>query len=88
MLSAESKSADLPVQTQWRREAFESVYREGQFAHVIDLPDPQSGIEFGSRLFDDPTIEYVRVFEVMRDYGMFERSEAPQYYPPVERVRS
>ena len=88
VLSVESKHAKLPVETEWRRDAFESVYREGQFAHVIDLPDPQSGIEFGSRLFDDPTIEYVRVFEVMRDYGMFERSEAPQYYPPVERVRS
>jgi len=23
---------------------------------------------------------------VMRDYGMFERTEAPQYYPPVERA--
>jgi hypothetical protein len=30
-------------------------------------------------------VEYVRVFEVMRDYGMYERAEAPQYYPPVER---
>ena len=85
VLSAESKRADLPVQTEWRRDAFASVYREGQFAHVIDLPDPQSGIEFGTRLFVDPTVEYVRVFEVMRDYGMYERAEAPQYYPPVER---
>ncbi len=85
VLSAESKRADLAVQTEWRRDAFASVYREGQFAHMIDLPDPQSGIEFGTRLFADPTIEYVRVFEVMRDYGMYERAEAPQYYPPVER---
>lgn len=85
VLSAESKSADLPVQTEWQRDAFASVYREGQFAHVIDLPDPQSGMEFGARLFADPTVEYVRVFEVMRDYGMYERGEAPQYYPPVER---
>ena len=48
VLAAESKSASLPVETDWRRDAFESVYREGQFAHLIDLPDPQSGIEFGS----------------------------------------
>jgi heme-degrading monooxygenase HmoA len=85
VLSAESRSADLPVQTEWRRDAFASVYRDGQFAHVIDPPDPQSGIQFGTRLFADPTVEYVRVFEVMRDYGMYERDEAPQYYPPVER---
>jgi heme-degrading monooxygenase HmoA len=86
MLAAESKSARLSVETEWRGDAFASVYREGQFAHLIDLPDPESGIAFGMRLFTDPTIEYFRVFEVMRDYGMYERAEAPQYYPPVARV--
>jgi heme-degrading monooxygenase HmoA len=86
VLAAESKSARLPVETEWRRDAFESVYREGYFAHLIDLPDIQSGIDLGQRLFADPTTEYVRVFEVMRDYGMYERAEAPQYYPPVERA--
>src|ERR1700752_2805397 len=84
-LAAESKSDRLPVETEWRRDAFESVYREGQFAHLIDLPDPRSGIEFGTRLFADSTTEYFRVFEVMRDYGMYDRTEAPQYYPAVER---
>ena len=29
--------------------------------------------------------QYFRIFEVMRDYGMYERTEAPQYYPPVKR---
>jgi heme-degrading monooxygenase HmoA len=85
VLAAESKSAELPVNTEWRRDAFSSVYREGIFAHLIDVPDQQSGIAFGARLFDDPTTEYFRVFEVMRDYGMYDRTEAPQYYPPVER---
>ena len=87
VLAAESKSANLPVETEWQRDAFESVYREGQFAHLIDLPDIRSGINFGQRLFADPTTEYFRVLEVMRDYGMYERAEAPQYYPPVERAR-
>ena len=86
VLAAESKSAKLAAETDWRRDAFASVYREGHFAHVVDLPDAQSGIEFGARLFGDPTTEYVRVFEVMRDYGMYDRTEAPQYYPPVERL--
>ena len=85
VLAAESKSAELPVSTEWRRDAFSSVYREGIFAHLIDVPDQQSGIAFGASLFDDPTTEYFRVFEVMRDYGMYDRTEAPQYYPPVER---
>ena len=29
-------------------------------------------------------MEYFRIVEVMRDYGMYDRAEAPQYYPPVE----
>ena len=85
VLTAESKSATLPVQTEWRSDAFASVYREGHFAHLIDLPDHSSGVEFGARLFADSTTEYFRIFEVMRDYGMYERTEAPQYYPPVRK---
>jgi heme-degrading monooxygenase HmoA len=85
VLAAESKHARLPVETEWRRDAFESVYRSGYFAHLIDLPDHPSGVEFGPRLFADPTTEYFRIFEVMRDYGMYDRTEAPQYYPAVER---
>jgi len=85
VLAAESKSARVPVETEWRRDAFASVYRDRHFAHLIDLPDQHSGVEFGARLFADPTIEYFRVFEVMRDYGMYERTEAPQYYPPVRK---
>ena len=85
VLAAESKSKQLPAKTEWRRDTFASVYREGQFAHLIDVPDPQAGIAFSDRLFADSTTEYVRVFEVMRDYGMYDRTEAPQYYPPVER---
>jgi heme-degrading monooxygenase HmoA len=85
VLAAESTSDKLPAQTEWRHDAFASVYRQGQFAHLIDVPDPQAGIALGERLFADSTTEYVRIFEVMRDYGMYERVEAPQYYPPVQR---
>ena len=88
ILVTESKSATLPVETKWRRDAFASVYREGHFAHLIDLPDHPSGVEFGPRLFADATSEYFRIFEVMRDYGMYERTEAPQYYPPVRREQA
>ena len=56
VLAAESKRGTLPVETEWRRDAFASVYRDGIFAHLVDLPDQQSGIEFGARLFADPTI--------------------------------
>ncbi|MFB9268110.1 antibiotic biosynthesis monooxygenase family protein [Bradyrhizobium erythrophlei] len=85
VIASESTNPELPVTTQWRRDSFESMYRDGRFAHLVDLPDYQSGLEFGAQLFADPTTEYFRIFEVMRDYGMYDRSEAPQYYPPVDR---
>ena len=88
VLAAESKSAELPLATDWRRDSFSSVYRDGQFAHLIDVPNEAAGVALGARLFEDPTTEYFRVFEVMRDYGMYERTEAPQYYPRVERVQA
>ena len=85
VLVAESKHAELPVATEGHRDSFKSVYRDGYFAHLIDVPDQQSGVELGQRLMMDPTMEYFRIVEVMRDYGMYDRAEAPQYYPPVER---
>ena len=85
LLVAESNSADLPVATDWRRDAFSSVYREGRFAHLIDVPDPQAGAAFGELLLGQSNTEYVRILEVMRDYSMYDRTEAPQFYPPVER---
>ena len=81
VIAAELKSPEPPVRSQWNRDAFESVYRPGCFAHLFDLPDYQSGLDFGVRLFADPTTEYFRIFEVMRDYGMYDRAEAPQFYP-------
>ncbi len=83
---AESKQAELPVQTELRRDSFKSVYRDGTFAHLIDVPDEQSGVELGHHLLTDPTMEYFRVVEVMRDYGMYDRTEAPQYYPAVAKT--
>lgn len=83
VVASESRSAQLPVETPWTRDVFESVYRPGVFAHLIDVPSSQDGLAFGQRLHDDPTTEYFRVFEVMRDYGMYDRKEAPQYYPAL-----
>jgi heme-degrading monooxygenase HmoA len=34
------------------------------------------------------TIQRLRLVRVVRDYGMFDRREAPQYYPPLEDGRS
>jgi heme-degrading monooxygenase HmoA len=83
VVASESQNRELPIETHWKRDAFESVYRPGVFAHLVDVPSSDAGVSFGRQLFADSTSEYFRVFEVMRDYGMFNRAEAPQYYPPV-----
>ncbi len=83
VVASESRNRALPVGTSWTRDVFESVYRPGVFAHLVDVPSSDAGVGFGRQLLTDSTTEYFRVFEVMRDYGMFNRREAPQYYPPV-----
>src|SRR3954462_12739511 len=83
VVASESRTRELPVETPWKRDAFQSVYRPGIFAHLVDVPSSEAGVAFGRTLFADSTTEYFRIFEVMRDYGMFNRAEAPQYYPPV-----
>jgi heme-degrading monooxygenase HmoA len=63
-------------------DVFESIVQPGKFILLKSWRDaaaaegsPQSGAE----------IRHRRV-RVIRDYGMFDRAEAPQYYPPVPRV--
>src|SRR6201996_577032 len=53
LLATESKNAELAATTEWRRDAFTSVYRTGQFAHLIDVPNPEAGVAFGEQLFAD-----------------------------------
>lgn len=83
VVASESLSRDVPIEAGARTDVFESVYRPGVFAHLFDVASSDEGVVLGRRLLADPTTEYFRVFEVMRDYGMFDRSEAPQYYPPA-----
>jgi heme-degrading monooxygenase HmoA len=57
-------------------ELFKSVYREGKCLVVSEgAPNTQSAAADS------------KVFEIMRDYSMHDRTEAPQSYPPVMRDR-
>jgi heme-degrading monooxygenase HmoA len=55
-------------------ELFESVYRDGTF---LVLSDKEPGAQ--------PASSDRKAFEITRDYGMHDRAEAPQSYPPVTR---
>jgi heme-degrading monooxygenase HmoA len=61
-------------------ESFESIYRPGEFAHVFEPAQPRDAaferFAGAARL---------HVCEIERDYGMHERTEAPQFYPPLEK---
>ncbi len=54
-------------------EVFKSVYREGKFLVLADSP---SAVEEAADS---------KGFEIIRDYTMYERAEAPQQFPPVAR---
>jgi heme-degrading monooxygenase HmoA len=69
-----------PFLVDW--DVFESIVQPGKFILLKSWRNavaaealPESGADIRDR----------RV-RVIRDYGMFDRSEAPQYYPPVPRV--
>ena len=57
-------------------ELFKSVYREGKFL-VLSERSPVA----------QETSADSKVFEITRDYTMYDRAEAPQSYPPVMRDR-
>jgi len=52
-------------------ELFKSVYRDG---HYLVLSETGPGV---------PDAADTKVFEITRDYTMYDRAEAPQDYPPV-----
>jgi heme-degrading monooxygenase HmoA len=63
-------------------DVFASIYNEGKLALLASWRNRHAADNFGS-----PQRAGVRhrVVRVVRDYGMFDRREAPQYYPAPEQ---
>ena len=55
-------------------ELYKSVYREGKYLVLGN----------GASAMRDNASDK-KIFEIIRDYTMYDRAEAPQHYPPVER---
>ena len=66
-------------------ETFESINRAGEFAHLFTAPNLPTALEITEHCRIGAPAYRFRVCEVERDYGMFDRAEAPQHYPPVPR---
>lgn len=67
-----------------RVQSFASLYRADQYLHVIEAA-PAHLDQVQTLRAADPTHHYLA--RVARDYGMFERGEAPQHRPPVCPIR-
>lgn len=65
---------------------FASIYREGEYLHVVGaqtLVGAEQAAQAMSKALDAPR---ARVCLVDRDYGMYERAEAPQTFPDRTRA--
>ncbi len=66
-------------------EAFASIYNEGKRLLLGSWRDAESARQWAPRRPDWAASIRHRRGRVIRDYGMFDRREAPQFYPDVKR---
>ena len=85
MVVAESSSAGFDALPGLAPEAYASLNRADEYVHVMDAPDLPVALELTDSCgVGAPAYRY-RICEIERDYGMYERAEAPQYYPGLVR---
>ncbi|WP_299681053.1 antibiotic biosynthesis monooxygenase [uncultured Roseobacter sp.] len=65
-------------------EAFRSVTIEESYLSVADAVSCDCGRSTLATALENPSITSAMLALVSRDYGMFERTEAPQYFPPAK----
>jgi len=65
-------------------DVFDAVLTQGDLILLISWKDKDAAQAFEDRL-SMPTGGRLRHVRVVRDYGMFDRREAPQYYPEIKR---
>jgi len=71
--------------TSWRDEAAAQAWRDRALAALAE--QPATGTESDTAPAEGTGTAYrLRVTEVARDYGMYERAEAPQYHAPIARI--
>jgi heme-degrading monooxygenase HmoA len=68
-------------------EVFESIYNPGKLALLASWSDAEAAAQWSPTKPDGVKTVRHRQVRVIRDYGMFERREAPQFYPSVKHER-
>jgi hypothetical protein len=66
-------------------DVFESVLTPGDLILMLVWRSDAVAQKFEDSIFNLPTDARVRRVRVVRDYSMFDRREAPQYYPDAVR---
>lgn len=64
-------------------EVWRSVYDDTSYAWVGELPSKQAGVTLLGHTATLACVSAAQLCLVSRDYGMFDRSQAPQYFPPI-----
>jgi heme-degrading monooxygenase HmoA len=65
-------------------EIFESIYNPGKLVLLASWRDATAAQAWRPGRPERATVRHRQV-RIIRDYGMFERREAPQYYPDVQK---
>jgi heme-degrading monooxygenase HmoA len=66
-------------------EIFRSIYRPGKFALLAGWKTAAAGLAWHPRASDAGTQVRHRAIRVVREYGMFDRRESPQFHAPARR---
>ena len=65
-------------------EVFESIYNPGKLLLLTSWQDAAAANKWTPTILPPNTLRHRKV-RIIRDYGMRDRREAPQYYPPAQR---
>ena len=69
------------------QQVVESIYHSGKFLLVAAWRGADAAKSWSPTRLDAATSVRHRHIRIIRDYGMFDRREAPQFFPEVKRVR-
>jgi hypothetical protein len=69
------------------QDAFESITTPGKLLLLLSWQDAGAADAFRPATPDGAKSVRHRRVRVIRDYGMFERREAPHFYPEVQRAQ-
>ena len=67
-------------------DAFLSVNYEGTYLNIIDVDDEAAARSVVGSAGKNENVQTAMFCMISRDYGMFDRAQAPQYFPPVDRM--